>query len=151
MLRKAILADVKQIQSLINFYAQRGEVLPRSRSELYEDLRDFYVFEEDGEIIGACALHLNWEDLAEIRSLTVRETAGGRGIGSELVRACLNEAKEFSLSKIFALTYRQEFFEKLGFKRIDKSQLPQKVWRDCIKCIKFPECDEEAVIIELDV
>ena len=149
MLRKAKIGDVKQIQALVNNYAQLGLMLPRSLNELYESVRDFYVFEENREVMGVCALHINWEDLAEIRSLAVKEEQNKRGIGLKLARACLEEAEELSIGRVFALTYEPGFFEKLGFKRVDKSLLPQKVWQDCLKCVKFPECDEEAVILEL--
>lgn len=149
MLRKAKIQDVKEIQTLINYYAQQGLMLPRSLNELYESIRDFYVWEEEREIAGVCALHVNWEDLAEVRSLAVKEEKGMQGIGVRLARACLDEARDLSISRVFALTYKPGFFEKLGFKKVDKSLLPQKVWRDCLNCIKFPECDEEAVIIEL--
>ena len=149
MLRKAKISDAKEIQTLVNHYAQQGEMLPLSLSEVYEGLRDFYVFEDNEEIVGVCALHINWEDLAEIRSLAVKEENSSKGVGSELARACLEEARELSISRVFALTYRPELFGKLGFQGIDKSLLPQKIWQDCLKCIKFPDCDEEAVLIEL--
>jgi amino-acid N-acetyltransferase len=149
MLRKARISDVRDIQTLVNHYAQQGEMLPRSLNELYESIRDFYVYEDNDEIIGVCALHINWEDLAEIRSLAVREEKGNKGVGSKLAQACLEEARQLSIPRVFALTYRPEFFRKLGFKGVDKALLPQKVWQDCLKCVKFPECDEEAVILEL--
>jgi amino-acid N-acetyltransferase len=150
MIRKAKLVDVKEIQRLINFFADRGEMLPCSLSELYDRVRDFFIYEEQGEIVGTCALHLSWEDLGEIRSLAVKESHGRRGIGTQLVKACLGEAKSLGVRRIFALTYKLDFFRKLGFQVTDKSRLPQKIWTDCIKCVKFPECDEVAVILESD-
>lgn len=149
MIRKARISDVKEIQRIINLYADRGEMLPCSLSELYDRLRDFFVYEEQGEIAGTCALHISWEDLGEIRSLAVRESHMRRGIGTLLVKACLEEAQQLGLKRAFALTYKPDFFRRLGFQLTDKSTLPQKIWTDCIKCAKFPECDEIAMILEL--
>ena len=150
MLRKAQINDVKDIQKLLTTYASKGDMLSRSLSELYEALRDFYVEVDDaGRILGAAALHIVWEDLAEVRSVAVAEDAGRKGIGSTLVTACINEARELGLKRIFCLTYKPEFFGKLGFILVDKSTLPHKVWGDCIKCPKFPDCDENAMILDL--
>ncbi|MDD2308478.1 MAG: N-acetyltransferase [Desulfuromonadaceae bacterium] len=149
MLRKAHIADVKDIQKLLMTFANRGDMLSRSLSELYESLRDFYVVEEEGVILGAAALHVVWEDLAEVRSVAVNETAGRRGIGGRLVEACISEAREIGLRRIFCLTYKPDFFAKHGFRLVDKAELPHKVWGDCIKCPKFPDCDENAMILDL--
>ena len=149
MIKKAKIRDVKPMHTLITHYAQKGELLPRSLNELYEDLRDFFVYELDGQLVGTCALHINWEDLAEIRALAVKEECGGQGYGTQLVKRCLEEARQLEISRVYTLTYRPGFFERLGFQRIDKTQLPQKVWGDCIKCFKFPECDEIALIHQL--
>jgi len=124
-------------------------MLPRPLSELYEGMRDFIVCEDNGKILGACALHIIWEDLAEVRSLAVDRGYQKMGIGKALVRRCLKEAKELGLKRVFALTYNPKFFKKLGFVDIDKSSLPQKIWGDCLRCHKFPECDENAVIKHL--
>ncbi len=150
-IRKAKIADVKEIQKLIEQAAKRGEMLPRSLSELYDNLRDFYVYQNEDQsgIIGTCAMHICWEDLAEIRSLVVREDFQRRGIGTKLVEACLSEAITLGLYRIFALTYKPNFFLKFGFKIVDKTLLPHKIWADCIKCVKFPECDEIAVLLEV--
>jgi amino-acid N-acetyltransferase len=148
-IRKAKLVDIKTIQMLINDFAKREQMLPRSLNELYESVRDFIVYELDGEIIGVCALRIMWDDLGEIRSLAVRPQDQRKGIGRQLVRRCLKEAREIGLQRVFALTYQPLFFKKLGFKDIDKAKLPQKIWSDCIKCHKFPECDEHAVIVSL--
>jgi len=148
-IRKAKLVDIKTIQMLINDFAKREQMLPRSLNELYESVRDFIVYELDGEIIGVCALRIMWDDLGEIRSLAVRPQDQRKGIGRQLVRRCLKEAREIGLKRVFALTYQPLFFKKLGFKDIDKAKLPQKIWSDCIKCHKFPECDEHAVIVSL--
>lgn len=151
MIRKAIMKDVKPIQKLLEHYAQEGLLLPRSLNELYGYLRDYYVFIPDGaeEPHGVCALHLCWEDLAEIKSLAVDEAYTRQRIGTQLVEACLSEAFTLGLYKIFALTYRMDFFKKLGFREVDKSLLPHKIWSDCLNCVKFPECDEVAVMLEV--
>jgi len=149
MLRKAKISDVKDIQKLLTNYASRGEMLSRSLSELYDSLRDFYIYEEDGKILGTSALHIVWEDLAEVRSVAVAEDVGRRGIGSQVVSACLEEARVLGLKRLFCLTYKPDFFAKFGFVVVDKSDLPHKVWGDCIKCVKFPDCDEIAMILDL--
>jgi amino-acid N-acetyltransferase len=149
MLRKAQIKDVKEIQKLLNHYANRGDMLSRSLSELYEALRDFYIVEEEGRIVGVAALHIVWEDLAEIRSVAVAEGTGRKGIGTEVVTACIAEAKVLGLKRLFCLTYKPDFFGRFGFQVVDKSQLPHKVWGDCIKCAKFPDCDEIAMILDL--
>lgn len=147
MIRKAIIADTRDIHRLLLNYARDGLVLPRSLAELYESIRDFYVEVEAERVIGTAALNICWEDLAEIRSLAVNAEYGGRGIGRRLVQSCLDEARELGIRRVFALTYQPEFFQKLGFSEIEKSELPQKIWGDCMKCAKFPECDEIAMSI----
>jgi amino-acid N-acetyltransferase len=148
-IRKTKISDLKYIHKLINDFARREAMLPRPLSELYEGMRDFIVCEDNGKILGACALHIVWEDLAEVRSLAVDKGYQKLGIGKTLVRRCLKEAKELGLKRVFALTYNPEFFKKMGFADINKSSLPQKIWGDCLRCHKFPECDENAVIINL--
>jgi amino-acid N-acetyltransferase len=147
MIRKAILQDARQIHKLLLTYARDGLVLSRSLMEIFESIRDFYVFVDDGRVVGAAALNICWEDLAEVRSLVVHQDFGGMGIGRDLVEACLSEARTLGIGRVFALTYQQVFFEKLGFSVIEKSELPQKIWGDCIKCAKFPECDEIALSV----
>jgi amino-acid N-acetyltransferase len=149
MIRKAQIPDVKDIQKLLMTFASRGDMLSRSLSEIYESLRDFYVYEEQGELLGVAALHIVWEDLAEVRSVAVAEDAGRKGIGGQLVQACIAEARQLGLRKIFCLTYKPDFFAKQGFHLVDKAELPHKVWGDCIKCPKFPDCDENAMTMEL--
>ncbi len=149
MIRKARVEDIKEIQRLIKFYAPKGGILPRSLSELYDHLRDFFVFVRNRKIIGICALHICWDDLAEVRSLAVEEEDRNRGIGAQLTRACLKESKLLGVKRVFALTYEPEFFETLGFERVDKAVLPHKIWTDCLKCVKFPDCDEVALVKEL--
>jgi amino-acid N-acetyltransferase len=145
-IRKAKTSDLKQVQKLINDFAKREEMIPRSLNELYETLRDFVICEDNGNICGVCALHIMWEDLAEIRSLAVDKKYQKIGMGKKLVTQCLKEAKALGIKRIFALTYHPEFFKKIGFIDIDKSSLPQKIWGDCLRCPRFPECNEHAVI-----
>lgn len=149
MIRKAILQDARQIHQLLLTYAKDGLVLPRSLMDIFEAIRDFYVFIDNDCVVGAAALNICWEDLAEVRSLVVREGFGGRGVGRHLVEVCISEARHLGIGRVFALTYQQAFFEKLGFEVIEKSELPQKIWGDCIKCAKFPDCDEIALSISL--
>ena len=150
MIRKALVHEVADIQRILNKYGNKGVLLPRSLSELYEHLRDFYIYcEDDGKIIATCALGLCWEDLAEIRSLAVIEDYQGHNYGIRLVEKCIEEAKALGLKKLFTLTYVPEYFKKLGFHIVDKSELPHKVWSDCLKCPKFPDCDETALIKEI--
>ena len=149
MIRKANIKDIKSIYELINFYAKKDLMLPRSISDLYDDIRDFFVCEESGAVIGCCALHISWDDLAEIRSLVVDESKQRHGIGKQLVQACLDEAKEMLIKRVFVLTFVPEHFEKFGFTRINKSDLPRKVWGECISCVKFPDCSEIPMIKEL--
>ncbi len=148
-IRKADIADIKTIQKLINEFARREEMIPRSINELYENVRDFHVAEEDNRIIGVCALHVLWEDLAEIRSLAVMKEYQSLGIGKKLVRRCISDAKVLGAQRVFVLTYRPSFFRELSFVDVDKASLPQKIWGDCIRCPKFPECDEHALILNL--
>ncbi len=124
-------------------------MIPRSFNELYENIRDYLVFENHGKIHGICALHIMWEDLAEIRSLAVRKEYQKIGIGKKLVKRCLIEAKALGIKRVFVLTYHPSFFKRIGFLDVEKSSLPQKIWGDCVRCSKFPECDENALIINL--
>jgi amino-acid N-acetyltransferase len=146
MIRKATFIDVKAIQSLVNNYADSGQMLPRTLNELYEHLRDFHVYEDNGSLVGVCALHVSWDRLAEVRSLAVRQDRIKRGIGAELVRQCLKEAAELRVERVFVLTYQSGFFRKIGFTDVDKKELPHKIWTDCLNCVKFPDCDESALI-----
>jgi len=150
MIRKAKVDDVKEIQRLIKQYSTRGDILPRSLSELYDHLRDFFVFIKNRRVLGISALHICWDDLAELRSLAVQEEIRNKGVGAKLVKACLEESKFLGAKRVFALTYQPEFFERVGFKRVDKTVLPHKIWTDCLRCVKFPDCDEVAVVKELD-
>ncbi len=151
MIRKAVLDDVNDIHALLHFYSKRGELLARPLSKLYDHLRDFWVFEhqEKNSIVGCCALQFCWEDLAEIRSLAVDPDFTGKGIGSILAERSIQEAVYFNIKNLFTLTYRPGFFKKFDFKTIDKNKLPIKVWSDCIGCVRFPNCDEIAMLKKL--
>jgi len=148
--RKARAADGPAIQKLLAHFAARGELLHRTLNEIYQHLRDFFVCEAEGQVVGVCALWLYWEDLAEVRSLAVLESHGGRGFGKALVGACVAEAAQLGIRRVFALTYRPGFFEQLGFRTLDKRELPQKIWKDCIRCANFTCCDEVALIRDAD-
>ena len=148
MVRKAHLTDVQAIHEIVEAFAKRGEMLHRSASDICDTLRDFFVYEDNGKIVGTCAMHICSPEMGEVRSLAGRSGHTGRGIGTELVTACLEEAVSIGLKRVFALTYKPGFFKKLNFKVISKEVLPHKIWGDCIKCVKFPNCDENAVIIE---
>ena len=152
MIRYARMDDVREIHTLLNYYAKQGLLLSCSISSLYDRLRDFVVYvDRENDILGVCALHITWENLAEIRSLAVLENHQGKGIGGKLVQQCLMEADMLGISKIFTLTYQPEFFRKQGFSDIDKRDLPHKIWSDCIHCHKFPDCDEDALMFDREV
>jgi len=145
-IRKAHISDIKEIQKLVNEFARKEQMIPRSMNELYENVRDFVVADEKDGIVGACALHVLWDDLAEVRSLAVKKEFQKKGIGRKMVRSCIKEAKGLGIKRVFVLTYQPEFFKQMNFKDTDKASLPQKIWGDCIRCPKFPECDEHALI-----
>lgn len=149
MIRKAKIEDIKQIQKLINSFAKLDIMLPRSLNELYENIRDFWVIEENRRIIGCAALHISWDDLVEIKSLAVAKNKQRSGLGRELINACLKEAKELGAKRIFVLTYKPEYFKKFGFKKIKHENLPHKIWAECINCCKFPDCKEVALLKSL--
>ena len=149
MIRAATVRDVPAIAALISAFAARGAMLFRSHAELYETVRDFVVAEDPAaaaKIVGICALEIVWADLAEVRSLAVDASCQGRGLGRQLVEAIVAEARRLEIQRVFALTYEQAFFERLGFSVVDKSALPLKVWSGCIKCPKRDGCDEIAVV-----
>ncbi|NLP37330.1 MAG: N-acetyltransferase [Firmicutes bacterium] len=149
IIRKAKISDVEDIHKLITYYANQGQMLARARSTLYECIREFSVAEIDNKLVGVGSLHVIWEDLAEVRALAVAPEYVGKGIGKALVHTFLDEAKELGLPKVFSLTYKPGFFFKCGFQLIDKDNLPQKVWKECVNCPQFPNCEEIAVIIHL--
>jgi len=150
VIRKAVIADVPEIQALVNRFAGERKMLSRSLSEIYENVRDFYVVEDGGAVVGSAALHVFWADLAEVRALAVAEKYQRRGLGRRLISKCRGEARKMGIRKVFALTFQLDFFRRMGFTDISKDELPHKVWSDCIKCPMFPNCDENALILELD-
>jgi amino-acid N-acetyltransferase len=143
---KAKITDVPQIHKLINGFADKGLMLARPLSEIYESIRDFFVIRKDEEVVACGALHISWSDLAEIRSVAVAEDRQKKGLGATLVAACLKEAEELGIKTIFCFTYQPEFFKRQKFADIDKMELPRKVWTDCFRCPKFPNCDEISLI-----
>ncbi|MDY0190950.1 MAG: N-acetyltransferase [Desulfuromonas sp.] len=149
MIRKARINDAKAIQQMLADHARHGLMLSRSLAEIYQAIRSFYVIEQDGEILGTVSLQIWWLDLAEVRSLVVSEALKGQGCGRQLVQLCIDEARELGLKRVFALTYQEQFFARLGFSVIEKSELPQKIWGDCMKCPKFPDCDEIAMAVDV--
>jgi amino-acid N-acetyltransferase len=149
-IRKAILADIEEIYDLVNYYADRELILPRSRHSIFESLRDFTIAEQEGEIIGTGALTLAWDGLAEVRALAVSPQHLRAGVGRQIISNIKTEAQQLGINKLFVLTYHPDFFAESGFVEIQKEELPHKVWRDCINCSKFPNCDEIAMAIELE-
>lgn len=149
MIRAARLIDVPRIQEIINSHAELGKMLFKSYADLYENIRDFAVYEENGQVVGCVALGIIWADMAEVRSLAVDSACIGRGIGKKLVQWCIDDARRLGIRKVMSLTYEQRFFEKLGFIVVDKDTLPLKVWTDCVKCPKNLNCDEIAMVQEL--
>ena len=143
---KATIADAPQIHKLINAFAERGEMLARPLSEIYENIRDFFVIREGERLLACCALHIAWADLAEVKSLAVAEEHRRQGLGEELVRACLKEAEELGIPNVFCLTYVSGFFTRCGFTEVDKASLPHKIWGECYRCPKYPDCDEAAMM-----
>jgi len=150
MVRRACVRDAGAVHALIKTYSDQGVLLPVPLAEVYERLREFYVYEQDGAVVGCGAARIVWEDLAEVRSLAVQEGRERRGIGRQIVQECIRDARALGLARVFALTYQPEFFKRLGFKPIDKEELPHKVWLDCVRCPKFPNCDEQALVLEVD-
>jgi amino-acid N-acetyltransferase len=143
---RARVTDASSVHRLISHFADKGEMLPRALSEIYDGIRDYFVVRKGGRVVACAALQVTWADLAEIRSLAVNEKDQNQNIGSLLIQACLSDAKELGIPRVFCLVRKPAFFEKHGFQLIDKKELPQKVWADCYRCPKFPDCDEVALI-----
>jgi len=143
---KAKIQDVPQIHQLINHFAGKDEMLPRSLSDIYENIRDYFVYRQGERVVACAALHIMWSDLVEIKSVAVAEEYQKQGVGTMLVEACLKEAESFGIPTIFCLTYQPAFFEKFGLNQIDKMEMPRKVWTECYRCPKFPDCGEVALI-----
>ena len=148
---KARIQDVPQIHKLVNHFADKGEMLARPLSEIYENIRDFIVAMQGEEVVACAALHVCWSDLAEIRSVAVAEVNQKQGLGKQLVVVCMEEARGLGINDVFCFTYRPDFFKRHGFVDIDKMDLPRKVWIDCFRCPKFPNCDEVALINKMEV
>jgi len=149
--RPAVIGDSKRIQALINSYGDKGLMLHRSLNEIYENIRQYIIYEENGDVVGVCGLQVTWEDLAEIRALAVDESKSRRGIGTMLVERAIDEARRLGIPKVFTLTYVPDFFARLGFTVVDKMQFPHKIWSECVRCHKFPDCDETGMIRPVDL
>lgn len=147
---RATVHDAREICALINVWAAQGQMLPRTLGETYENIRDFFVVREQGRLVGCAALHITWSDLAELKSLAVDEERQSAGYGSALTEACVAEGRALGLARLFALTYRPGFFERLGWDQADVMLLPRKVWNECYRCPKFPGCEEIAMVLHLD-
>jgi len=150
MIRKAKIQEVPEIRRFLGEFSLDGGILPRTLADLYGQLRDYYVFREgQGPILGIAALHICWAGLGEIRSVAVVSTHRSRGIASHLVETCLTEARAIGLSEIFLLTLRPEFFQRFGFQVVSREELLPIVWADCVNCVKFPDCDEVPMLLDL--
>jgi len=148
---KATIKDAKSIHKLINEFADKGRMLARSLADVYENLRDYFVIKENDEVVACAALHICWEDLAEVKSLAVSRLHQQKGYGRAIVQACLEDAKSLHIARVFALTYEDKFFAAIGFKELEKKELPHKVWGECYRCPKFPDCDEIAMVYDLSI
>jgi amino-acid N-acetyltransferase len=143
---KATVKDAKDIHAMVNRFAKRDDMLPRALNEIYENIRDYLICIDDGKIVAIAALHVLWDDLAEIRSIAVSTRHRNKGVGKKLIKRCVKDAAALGINRVFALTFHPAYFIKQGFEDIDKNDLPHKIWRDCLKCPKFPDCTESAVI-----
>lgn len=145
-IEKAKIGDVPQIHKLVNSFAGKGQMLARPLSEIYENLRDYFVVKKDKNVIACVSLHISWSDLAEVKALAVSSRNQKKGLGAQLVTACIEEAKLLDIPVVFCLTYQPVFFGKQGFIEVDKMKLPKKVWTECFHCPKFPDCEETAMV-----
>ena len=146
VIEKAKIGDVPQIHQLVNSFASKGHMLARPLSEIYENLRDYFVVRNDAKLVACVALHISWSDLAEVKALAVNSRSQKKGLGARLVAACIKEAEQLDIPVVFCLTYKPEFFRKQGFVEVDKMKLPKKVWTECFHCPKFPDCEETALV-----
>lgn len=149
VVEKARVSDAPQIHRLVNYFADRGEMLHRPLSEIYEGIRDYLVVREGEDLVACAALHISWADLAEIKAMAVRESDQSQGLGRLLTEACLAEAQNLDIPTIFCLTYKPGFYARLGFRQIDRMLLPRKIWGECYRCAKFPDCEEVAMLYEM--
>lgn len=148
-IRQAKVSDVKTMHSLIGFYAENKEMLPRPINDLYENIQEFVVAEDKKKVIACCALHVSWEDLAEIKALAVSQNHQHKGIGTKLVHVLHKRAVQLGIKKTFALSFKPAFFERMGYTRIAREKLPHKIWGECVKCHLFPDCGETPLILDL--
>lgn len=149
LIRKAVMSDTESIYKLISEYAKEGKLLERTYSSIYENLQSFVVAVLNNEVVGISSLTILDRDLAEVRSLAVNHAYERQGIGKALVKEIIKETENLEITKLISLTYQTEFFAKLGFNLVDKKELPQKMWKDCINCSKLHSCDETAMLINL--
>jgi amino-acid N-acetyltransferase len=149
-IRKARMDDVRPMHSLLNYFADRRELLPRSLSEVYENLQQFFVAVHGKKVVGTCALYITWNGLAEVKALAVHPDYQGKGLGKRLLKTTVQEAKNLGVETLFTLTIREGLFKKFGFKRTKKSLLPHKVWTECVRCPYFPDaCIETSLTLDL--
>ena len=148
-IERAKTIDVNDIHNLITPFARQGEMLYRPLSELYENIRDYYVVRNEGNLIGCASLHVVWEDLAEVKAVAVAEDWQSHGLGGILVQKCIAEARELGIATVFCLTHKPGYYERLGFVQADVMNLPRKVWGECLRCPKFPQCNEIAMVMHL--
>ncbi|HNA61189.1 MAG TPA: N-acetyltransferase [Elusimicrobiota bacterium] len=149
-IRRAKIGDVRAMHKLLSVFAEKKELLPRAISELYENLQQFHVADDKGRVVGCCSLAVQWDNLAEVKALAVDPDFQGRGIGRKLLDACLKDAKTLGITRVFALTMKDGFFDKIGFSRVGKNDLPHKVWTECVRCPYFPDaCVEIAMVKDL--
>ncbi|MFH1707297.1 MAG: N-acetyltransferase [Planctomycetota bacterium] len=148
-IRKARLGDVGGILDLIQPFVDRDIILGRTPQDMIERIRDYMVAVDEGRVVGCAALFPGWENLGEVRTVAVDPGVQKKGVGRGLVAACLDEARALGLPRVFALTYETEFFKRMGFCEVDMHTLPQKIFRDCVRCKKFPDCDEIAMVRDI--
>lgn len=149
IIRKAIMSDTETIYKLLSEYAKEGKLLARTYPSIYENLQSFVVAVLNDEVVGICSLTILDRNLAEVRSLAVSPAYVGKGIGKALVKQIMKETANLEITKLISLTYQIEFFSKLGFNVVDKNELPQKMWKDCINCPKLHSCDETAMLLNV--
>ena len=150
IIRKAHIKDAYRIQDLLKKYSAEGELIIRPMGDIFAQIRDFFIIDRKKRPAGMVALHVYWEDLGEIRSLVIEKKYRNKGFGEKLISSAIKEAKSIGIKKVFALTKIPDFFLKYGFKKISRSKLPHKIWRDCFNCPKYPKhCDETAVIYRI--
>ncbi|MDR2860793.1 MAG: N-acetyltransferase [Elusimicrobiota bacterium] len=148
-IRPAKVQDVKQIHSIVEYYADNKEMLHRSLNAIYENIQEFIIMEDKGKVIACGALHVSWEDLAEVKALAVSKGLIKKGIGSKITKKLEQNAKKLGIKKIFTLTFKPKFFEKLGYNEISRETLPHKIWSECINCHLFPDCGEVPLLKNL--